>query len=197
MPAAEEEALPRPRSPAELFLGFAELAVQGFGGVLPVAQRVLCEQRRWLTRAEFVELLAVCQALPGPNMSNVAVMLGTRHFGWRGALAALAGLYAAPLAIVLSATALYTRFAADPRVAGALAGMGAVSAGLITGTALRLSGALRESPMGAPASAAAALGAFALAALLHAPLWAVLAGPGLLAFALARRRLSRGRGGPP
>ncbi|HKX95802.1 MAG TPA: chromate transporter, partial [Methylibium sp.] len=47
----------RPASCTQLFLAFSALALQGFGGVLAVAQRVLCEERRWLTKAEFLELL--------------------------------------------------------------------------------------------------------------------------------------------
>ncbi len=47
-----------PRSPAELFVAFTLLALQGFGGVLAIAQRVLCEQRRWLTPQEFLTLAA-------------------------------------------------------------------------------------------------------------------------------------------
>jgi chromate transporter len=78
----------RPASPAHRFLAFTTLALQGFGGVLPVAQRVLCDERRWLSREEFVELLAVGQALPGPNLCNVSIMVGNRFFGWRGAVAA-------------------------------------------------------------------------------------------------------------
>jgi chromate transport protein ChrA len=39
--------------------------------------------------------------LPGPNIVNMALMIGDRFFGWRGALAALAGLLLAPLLIVL------------------------------------------------------------------------------------------------
>ena len=47
-----------PGSPADLFFAFNRLALQGFGGVLPVAQRVLVEQRRWMTREQFVETLS-------------------------------------------------------------------------------------------------------------------------------------------
>src|ERR1700693_5786855 len=93
--------LARPSSNKELFIAFTLLALQGFGGVLAVAQRVLCEQRRWLTKEEFVEILAVGQVLPGPNVCNVALMVGDRFFGWRGAFAALAGMMAVPLLIVL------------------------------------------------------------------------------------------------
>ncbi len=55
--STEAAPLERPRSPGELFVAFTLLALQGFGGVLAVAQRALCEQRRWLTREQFVEIL--------------------------------------------------------------------------------------------------------------------------------------------
>ena len=76
-----------PQSPIDLFVAFTFLALQGFGGVIAVAQRVLVERRHWLTREEFIEILAVAQVLPGPNVCNVAVMIGDRFFGWRGAFA--------------------------------------------------------------------------------------------------------------
>ncbi len=167
--------LAQPASRRELFVAFTLLALQGFGGVIAVAQRVLCEQRRWLTREQFVEILAVAQVLPGPNVCNVALMIGDRFFGWRGAFAALAGMMAIPLVVVLLMTALYAEFSANPAVAGALRGMGAVSAGLIVGTGLKLVGALRTSPMQVPVGAAFLAAAFAAVALLRWPLvWVIL-----------------------
>ena len=140
--------LARPGSPRDLFIAFTLLALQGFGGVLAVAQRVLCEQRRWLTKEEFVEILAVAQVLPGPNVCNVALMIGDRFFGWRGAFAALAGMMAVPLVIVLVVTAVYSEYALHPAVAGALKGMGAVAAGLIVGTGFKLGGRAARQPDG-------------------------------------------------
>lgn len=179
----------RPQSPAHLFRAFTLLALQGFGGVLAVAQRVLCEERRWLSREEFVEILAVAQVLPGPNVCNVALIVGDRFFGLRGALAALGGMMTVPLALVLGLTALYAHHAHDPLVAGALRGMGAVAAGLIAGTGLKLAATLRSNPMGR-ASCLVFLGAaFALVALLRWPLAWVLPGLGLMAWVWAARCL--------
>ena len=181
--------LARPNSPKDLFIAFTFLALQGFGGVLAVAQRVLCDQRRWLTREQFVEILAIGQVLPGPNVCNVALMVGDRFFGWRGAFAALAGMMTVPLVIVLVVTAVYAQYASHPAVAGALHGMGAVAAGLICGTALRLASALRSNPMGMPACAGLAAAVFVAVALLRWPLVWVLAGSGTVACLFAWRRL--------
>jgi chromate transporter len=139
----DDDAPPRPRSLGQLFLVFTGLALRGFGGVLPWAQRVLVEERRWLTREQFVEMLAFGQLLPGPNVCNVALMAGDRWFGWRGAVVALAGMLAAPAAVVLTIAVAYGRVADDPIVRRALIGMGAVAGGMILGTALRLAAGQR------------------------------------------------------
>ena len=127
---------------------FNLLALQGFGGVLPVAQRELVERRRWLTREQFMETMSVGQVLPGPNIVNLALIIGDRFFGWRGAFAALAGLLALPLTIVMTLAVLYTRFSAEPMVAGALHGMAAVAAGLIVAMAVKLLPSLAHNPLG-------------------------------------------------
>lgn len=138
----------RPASAKHLFFAMTTLALQGFGGVLAVTQRELVERRRWMTNAEFLEDWAVAQVLPGPNVVNLAVMLGDRHFGVRGALAAVAGMLALPAALLLVVAVLYARFGDHPATAGALRGMGAVAAGLIGGMALKLGMALRVHPLG-------------------------------------------------
>src|SRR5882672_10400224 len=191
--------LARPGSPRDLFVAFTLLALQGFGGVLAVAQRVLCEQRRWLTKEEFIEILSVAQVLPGPNVCNVALMIGDRFFGWRGAFAALAGMMAVPLVIVLVLTALYAHYAMNPVVSGALRGMGAVSAGLIVGTGLKLVAAVRSNPMQAPVCSALLVLAFAAVALLRWPLvWVILAlGLAACAYAWARLRPDIAKPGRP
>jgi chromate transporter len=191
--AEQQEVLSRPASRADLFFTFTALALQAFGGVLAVAQRVLCERKRWLGKAQFIELLSLGQVLPGANVCNVSLMVGDRAFGWRGALAALGGLLVVPLVIVLAVTGLYSRFASLPAVAGALKGMGAVAAGLIVGTALKLAGSLRTNPLGVPTCAALAVAVFVLVALLRVPLVWVVIGLGLVACALAWRAVPRGR----
>lgn len=169
-----------PASPGELFRVFNRLALQGFGGVLPVAQRELVERERWLTRAEFVDLLATAQVLPGPNIVNLAVMFGDRWFGWRGALAAFGGMMLAPLVIVIVMAVAYSALASHPVVAGALRGMGAVAAGLVLSTAIQLARTLRENRVGPwLGGAIAALSAIAIG-FFHLPLhWVVLVLGGL------------------
>ncbi len=181
----------RPRSPADLFFAFNRLALQGFGGVLPVAQRELVEHQRWMSQAEFVALLSLGQVLPGPNIVNMALIFGDRHFGWRGALAALAGLMLAPLVIVLVLAVLVRQGATSPAVNGALRGMGVVAAGLVLSTAFKLSGALRGKAIGWAAAAMVVVATATLVAVLRWPLAGVLLVVGPLAWGWAWWRLAR------
>ncbi len=183
------EPLQAPASLRELFFAFTWLALQGFGGVLPVAQRELVERRHWLTKDQFVDMLAVSQVLPGPNVVNLALIYGDRCFGVRGAFTALAGMLAAPLVVVLALTALYGQFAQVPSVTGALRGMSAVAAGLIISTALKLLATVQRNPMGLPTALGFAALTFTATALLHWPLVWVIFGLGACAIAVAWRRL--------
>ena len=181
-----------PRTVLELFWAFSWLSLQGFGGVLAVVQRELVEKRGWLNNEEFVEDWAVAQVMPGPNVCNLALMFGDRHFGWRGAAAALAGLLALPLVLLLTAATVYGQLAGHAAAAGALRGMGAVAAGLIAGTSLKLLAQLRRHPLGLALVMVVAVGAFGGLVLLHLPLAAVVFGLGGAACVLTGWRLRRG-----
>jgi chromate transporter len=190
VPSPEEQpARPQPQSLTDLFVSFTLLALQGFGGVLAVVQRELVEKKRWMTREEFVEEWAVAQIMPGPNVVNLSLMIGHRYFGLRGALAALAGMLTVPLLVVLMLALVYAQFAGHAGVAGALRGMGAVAAGLIAATGMKLMGALKLHPLGLPLCILLAVLCFVGIALLRLPLVYVLLGLGLVACTLTWRKL--------
>ena len=189
--AEAPDVLPQPASPAEFFWACNGLALQGFGGVLAVAQRELVERRRWLTREQFVEILSISQILPGPNIVNLALALGYRYFGVRGAFAGMAGLLTLPLLIVLGLAGLYSHFAQEPLLAAALRGMGAVAAGLLLATAAKLLGSLKGNALGPRLCLGMASLTFFAIALLRWPLVAVLAVLGSAAVLLAWTKLPR------
>ena len=165
-----------PSSPSErpglldLFSSFASVGMLGFGGVLPLARRMVVERRGWLSPAEFTDLLALCQFLPGPNVVNLAVALGGRFRGPVGSVAAVGGLLGGPFVVVIALGAIYGRYAAVPWVAHAMQGLAAAASGLVLATALRIAAPLRRRPIGI----AIALVALAGVALLRLPLVLVL-----------------------
>ena len=189
-PALETAPRAHPASPLALFIAFTLLALQGFGGVLAVAQRELVDRRGWLTRLEFVELYAVAQLLPGPNVVNLSLMIGDRYFGLRGALAAISGMLLAPLLVVLALAASYQQLAQYPAVAGALRGMGAVAAGLILAMALKMLATLRGNVLGAALCTLLGLSTLTAIAVLRVPLAWVVIGLGLTGWGLARWRIA-------
>jgi chromate transporter len=157
---------PAPPSLPALFLGFLSVGMFGFGGVLPWARRMVVEQKRWITATEFTDMLGLCQFLPGGNIMNLSVAVGLRFRGWRGALAAIVGLVAAPCAIVVGLAILYDRFFQDPIVAKVFAGLGAAAAGLLIAVSIKLAAPLRTRP----SAAVMALVCFAAVAVFRFPL---------------------------
>ncbi len=188
-PNTHSPAMARPASLRDLFWSMSLLALQGFGGVLAVVQRELVEKKRWLTLEEFVEDWAVAQVLPGPNVVNLSMMIGSRYFGWRGALVAVAGMLGIPLLLVLLLATLFAGVADHAAAQGALRGLAAVAAGLIAATGIKMVPALRSNAMGRPVCALVALACFLAVGYLRLPLVWVLLGLGLPASLWAWYRL--------
>ena len=132
-----------PPSRRELFLRFLIVGMQGFGGVLPFARRMLVEQRRWVSEREFIEVLSLSQFLPGPNIVNVSIIVGSRFRGASGSVAAVLGLMLMPFLIVLALAALYAQFAAIEAVRGATNGVSAAATGLVIATAIKMAQPLK------------------------------------------------------
>ncbi len=123
---------------SELFRGFFQAGIIGFGGVLPFARRIIVDERRWMTQAEFNDLFSLCQFMPGANIVNFAFAFGARHQGVTGAVAAVLGLLAAPVVIVLVLGVLYARFGQVAPVQHGLAGLAASASGLVVATAVKI-----------------------------------------------------------
>jgi chromate transporter len=175
-----------PTSLWKLYVGFLSIGARSFGGVLPWAHRVMVEEKRWLAPADFAEVLALCQFLPGPNVGNVSVVLGRRWFGLAGAVTAFDGLMALPLVWVFAMALLFSDYAAVPGVRAVVTGVGIAGGGLFIGTAFKLAKPLA----GKPWAMALAAACFGLIALGRVSLFAVLPVAALLGWALARRGLA-------
>ncbi len=159
-------------SKSDLFVGFFKVGMSGFGGVMPFARRMLVEERRWLTEHEFTEVLSLSQFLPGPNIINLSIIVGSRFAGPAGSFTASLGLMLMPFLIVLALAALYARFDALPSVRGATAAVSSAATGLIVAMGLKMAQPL----LGTGWQVAIAVLGFAVVALLRVPLlWALLA----------------------
>jgi chromate transporter len=120
----EKAAAPRPlRSLAGLFL---KLGLTAFGG--PAAHIAMMEEevvrrRQWMDHEAFLDLLGLCNLLPGPNSTELAMGIGRAVAGWRGL--ALAGLcFIVPAALLTMAfAALYVHYGRLPSAQGFLSGI--------------------------------------------------------------------------
>ncbi|CAM4115441.1 chromate transporter [Acinetobacter pragensis] len=122
----------------ELFTGFMKLGLMGFGGVLPLAHRMIAEEQKWLSTEEFTHLLGVCQILPGGNIINMAVAIGYEFQGVKGAFSAVIGLISAPTAIVILLYELYAQFQSIPAIKHMIEGLAAAAAGLLFAMGLKM-----------------------------------------------------------
>ena len=180
-----------PKSVFEVFWVFTLIGIQSFGGATAVAQRELIDRRHWFTVDQFVAFLTVCQSLPGPNVCILAVMIGDRFFGLRGAAAGLLGILGLPLTVVSAAVVLFQNFSEIPQVQGALRGMAAVAAGMVLGSALKLTTTAPRSPLGLPLWTAVCACAFIASAVFHIALVWTLVCAGGVSIALAAVRFKK------
>jgi chromate transporter len=122
----------------ELFLAFLKIGVSAFGGALPWARRVLVEEKGWIEDREFTDILTVCQAVPGPNVVNTAVFIGTRYHGVLGGILCLVGLIGAPFVLLLALSQLYHSFAHIATVKSAMQGMSIVATSYLVYMSLKM-----------------------------------------------------------
>jgi chromate transporter len=103
----QDDPSPPVPSAAQLFWVFSRIGLTSFGGGLSGwFLREFVQRRRWLSEEEFLNGLALSQALPGVNVTNMAIWIGFRLRGTPGALAGLAGIVVPPgILIILIASA--------------------------------------------------------------------------------------------
>ena len=180
---ADAASSPKVPTRFELFHNFALVGLTGFGGVLPWARRMIVERRGWLNDLEFAELLPLAQLLPGPNVANIATILGRRYRGASGSAAAVFGLYLFPTIITILLGYAYQRWSDSPIMHRLLSGLMPAAAGLMIATALKLVVSLPRNVQ----SLVLVGVTFAAVGLLTLPLLAVLAVLGPLGAWLAWR----------
>lgn len=183
---ASSDVLGPPRlSLAALFLKFLRFGFLAFGG--PVAQiamirRALVDEERWISSPRFNRLLAVMQALPGPEAHELCVHMGMMARGRIGGLLAGLGFMLPGFVLMLAAAWLYERFiAGQSGLTGLLLGVQFVVVAIIIRAVHRIGSHVLENRL----LWVLAIGAFA-ASLLHAPFWIPLLACGLI-YALEQR----------
>jgi len=133
--AAVESAL------GELVWYFLRLGSTGFGGPIALVgymQRDLVEQRRWFSRKDYLEGLALAQLAPGPLAAQLAIYLGWLRGGILGASAVAAAFILPSFVMVLALSAAYVRYEGIAWMQGVFYGIGAAVIAIIGRSAWKL-----------------------------------------------------------
>lgn len=110
----------------EIFAASFRVGLMTFGGgyaMLPILQREVVENRKWVTEAEVLDYYAIGQCLPGIIMVNTMIFIGQKKKGKLGGISAALGTVAPALIIITVIAALLSNFAEVPAVKHAFAGI--------------------------------------------------------------------------
>jgi len=125
----------------EILRYFLALGTFGFGGPIALAgymQRDLVERRRWLSKQDYVEGLALAQLAPGPLAAQLAIYLGWVKGGLGGATLVGLAFVLPSFLMVLAISVLYVRFGGLPWMRGAFYGIGAAVIAIIVRSVVKL-----------------------------------------------------------
>src|SRR5438045_4206140 len=120
---------------------FLRLGTFGFGGPIALAgymQRDLVEKRRWISKRDYMEGLALAQLAPGPLAAQLAIYLGWLRAGTVGATAVALAFVLPSFLMVLALSALYLHFGGLAWMQGAFYGIGAAVIAIIVRSAVKL-----------------------------------------------------------
>jgi chromate transporter len=140
-PTAVERPALEPYSLRELTLYFLRLGTFGFGGPIALAgymQRDLVERRRWISKQDYVEGLALAQLAPGPLAAQLAIYLGWVRGGVLGATLVGIAFVLPSFLMVLVLAALYLEYGGLSWMQGAFYGIGAAVIAIIARSAVKL-----------------------------------------------------------
>jgi len=125
----------------ELLVYFLRLGTLGFGGPIALAghmQKDLVEERRWVSKQDYLEGLAFSQLSPGPLAAQLAMYLGWLRAGTIGATLVGIAFILPSFLMVLVLAALYVHFGSLPWIQGMFYGIGAAVIAIIVRSAIKL-----------------------------------------------------------
>ena len=117
---ARSEAL---RELAALFLRLGTLAMGGPAAHIAMMEDEVVRRRRWMTHERFLDMLGICNLIPGPNSTEMAIHIGQLRAGFAGLVVAGACFILPAAAIVMAIAWMYVRYGTMPQAVGLLYGI--------------------------------------------------------------------------
>ena len=135
------------RELAGLFLRLGATAFGGPAAHIAMMRDEVVERRRWLTDADFLDLLAATHLIPGPNSTEMAIHLGYRRGGGPGLLVAGA-CFILPATLIVGGLAwTYVRFGDTPQLGWVMYGVGPVIIAIVAQALWKLGTAAIKGPL--------------------------------------------------
>ena len=176
---------------ASLFAVFFKIGAFTFGGgyaMIPLIQREVVENKKWITDEDILEIVAIAESTPGPIAINAATFVGYKVAGFFGALFATFGVVLPSFVIISLIAGVLEQFEDAKVVQYAFNGVRAGVLALIIKALLNMYKKCPKSPL----SYAVMIGAFIAAAFLKVDVLVVVlccAAAGLIASLMAERRM--------
>ena len=158
----------------EILKSFLKIGAFTFGGgyaMIPIIQYEVVNRRKWLSEKEFVELLTIAQAAPGPISLNTAVFVGYKCKGYKGALAAIMGVVIPSFVIILVVAMFFHTMRDNRWVDAAFRGMRPAVVALIVAPIVGLAKGLHWTLMAVAGVTALSVWYFGFS-----PVWLLVAG---------------------
>ena len=149
----------------ELFIVFFKLGAFTIGGgiaMLPLLQNTLINEKKWFTKEEFIDIVAVCQSLPGVVAINMATYVGYKKKGLMGSIVSTFGVTIPSFTMILIIAKFITSMGDNGVLMGAMAGLRAAALGMVVVAMIQLMPAAIKNKW----AMLAAIGAFVLIAIL-------------------------------
>ena len=126
----------------QLFWGMQQVALSSFGGGLSAwSERIVVEDKAWMSKQEFITGLTVARLFPGPNQINMSIYIGSHFRGLGGALAALAGILLLPCSVLMGLGLAYYYLHTSMAMDRLLAGVITASAGMALSMGFKIAAA--------------------------------------------------------
>ena len=169
----------------KLFVSFVKIGMFTLGGgyaMLPLIERETIDNRGWIDRKEFIELLGLAQSSPGPVSLNTAVFVGYKVCGYGGALAAIAGVVIPPFVVILLVAIYFAGIRDNHYVEAAFKGIRPAVVALIASPVINMMRQMRFVEIAVGVVAAIVVSMFGVS-----PIWFIAAGAAV-GLALTRLR---------
>ena len=125
----------------ELFIVFFKLGAFTIGGgiaMLPLLQNTLINEKKWFTKEEFMDIVAVCQSLPGVVAINMATYVGYKKKGLIGSIVSTFGVTIPSFIMILIIAKFITSLGDNGVLMGAMAGLRAAALGMVVVALIQL-----------------------------------------------------------